>query len=312
MIFTPLNTVRSVGRDLARSWARTGRANGYLYQLVNTYGHLLADSEDLATRLPNGCVAHCDLREHVQRNLWLAGVYEPVEAFLFTRLLRPRMVVIDGGANVGQYTLLAATAVGSTGAVHSFEPLPVNFDRLQRHVLVNGIRNVTLNRIALWREERMLSFELPNASLNNNGAYRARTAESPVAHAVQALSLDNYATRHRLPSIDLIKLDVEGSECSVLTGARDVIREYRPCVLMEANRSALVAAGSSLGELWSIVKELQYRAWLIGPSAARSGSIEGFDDIDQSNVILYFHSLPVEIRSGWTEKSCLAWAQSQW
>jgi FkbM family methyltransferase len=308
-----LEAVRLLGRDLARSWARTGRANGYLYQLVNSYGHLLADSEELETRLPNGCVARCDLRDHVQRNLWLAGVYEPVEGFLFTRLLRPGMVVIDGGANIGQYTLLATTAVGMEGEVHSFEPLPVNFDRLSRHVLLNGIRNVTLNQAALWREERVLSFELPKTCSNNNGAYRASTTvDSGTTHAVQALTLDRYFDRRQLRSVDVIKLDVEGSESSVLLGARRVLRELRPYILMEINRSALTAAGSSLEELWSIVTDLGYHAWLIGPSAAKSGRLDSFSELNQSNVILHVNVLPVEIQFGWTEKTCLAWARSQW
>jgi FkbM family methyltransferase len=284
-----------------------------LYQLVNSYGHLLAASEDLETRLPNGCVARCDLRDHVQRNLWLAGVYEPVEAFLFTRLLRPGMIVIDGGANIGQYTLLAGTAVGREGAVHSFEPLPVNFDRLSRHVLLNGLRNVTLNRAALWRDERVLSFELPDTCSNNNGAYRARTAvDARTEHAVQALTLDCYANKRWLRSVDVIKLDVEGSEFNALMGARHVLRDHRPYVLMEINRSALKAAGSSLEELWSIVTDLGYHAWLIGSSAADSGRLDNFTGIEQSNIILYVESLPREIRFGWTEKTCLAWARSQW
>jgi hypothetical protein len=40
--------------------------------------------------------------------------------------------------------------------------------------------------------------------------------------------------------------------------------------------------------------------------------VDHFDDIDQSNVVLYAGSVPAEIQSGWTEKSCLAWAQSRW
>jgi len=284
-----------------------------LYQLVNSYGHLLADSEDLETRLPNGCIARCDLRDHVQRNLWLAGVYEPVEAFLFTRMMRRGMVVIDGGANIGQYTLLGATAVDVDGEVHSFEPLSVNFDRLSRHVLLNGLQNVTLNRAALWREERVLSFELPDACSNNNGAYRARAKGDPETSLnVPALTLDRYAAQRRLRSVDVIKLDVEGSESSALLGARHVLKEHKPCILMEINRSALEEAGSSLEELWSIVMDLGYHAWLIGPSAAESGHLDSFREINQSNVILHVDALPVEVRSEWTEKSCLAWAQSQW
>jgi FkbM family methyltransferase len=221
------------------------------------------------------------------------------------------MNVIDGGANIGQYTLLASTAVGPKGAVHTFEPLPVNFNRLRNHVLLNGICNVTLNRAALWRDECMLSFELPDACSGNNGAYRASAA--PGANdSVPAVALDTYVARHRLPSVDLIKLDVEGSEPNALLGAKRTIAEHKPRILMEVNRSALNATGSSLHELWRIVKELGYHAWLIGSEASTSKCVGSFDHINQANVVLYADSLPPALQSGWTEKTCLAWAQSHW
>ena len=87
-------------------------------------GPRLAETEFQRAVLPNGCSMHCDLRQHVDRHIYYLGAYEPVESYLFTRLLQPGMTVIDAGANIGQYTLLAATAVGSRGTVHCFEPVP--------------------------------------------------------------------------------------------------------------------------------------------------------------------------------------------
>jgi FkbM family methyltransferase len=303
---------RRTCRALVRAWATTGRANGYLYELMEAYGHFLGNGECLQTRLPNGCIAHCDLRDHVQRNLWLAGVYEPIEAFLFTQLLNPGMVVIDGGANVGQYTVLAATIVGASGSVHSFEPVDANLAHLRKHVQLNHLPNVTLNQAALWKEGSVLALQLPEGSSGNAGAYRARAAAATGARRAVAVALDAYCEDHNLQRVDAIKLDVEGSEPFVLLGAEKMIRTHRPNILIEVNRAALSAVGSSPGDLWDIVSQLGYRAWNIGADALSSRHVSSFDSFEQSNFILHADPLPSQVQFGWTEKSCLAWARSRW
>ena len=299
-------------RALIRKWAATGRANGYLYELIEAYGCLLASGESLQTRLPNGCIAQCDLRDHVQRNLWLAGVYEPVEAFLFSQLLSPGMVVIDCGANVGQYTVLAATLVGAAGSVHSFEPVDANFARLRRHVQLNRLANVTINQAALWKEDRVLALRLPEGSSGNAGAYRARVAPAGEVAEAAAVALDAYCEDRNVRRVDAIKLDVEGSEPFVLLGAEKLIRSHRPNILIEVNRTALTALGNTPGDLWDIVSRMGYRAWQIGPDAAGSRHASSFEGFEQSNFILHINPLPPEVQFGWTEKSCLAWARSGW
>ena len=58
-------------------------------------------------------------------------------------------IVIEGGAGVGIFTVMFASGVGSNGRVHAFEPLPASYHRAHRNVLINGLDNVFLNRIAL-------------------------------------------------------------------------------------------------------------------------------------------------------------------
>src|SRR5205085_1504296 len=84
----------------------------------------------------------------VQRHIYFQGVYEPVEAYLFSRLAAPGMTVVDAGANVGQYTLIASARVGPSGAVHSFEPVPETYRVLAEHVAANRAANVVANRAA--------------------------------------------------------------------------------------------------------------------------------------------------------------------
>jgi hypothetical protein len=66
------------------------------------------------------------------------GFYEKYETALFKRLVKKGMVVVDIGANIGYYTLLAAHLVGDKGKVFAFEPDPNNYDLLCKNIEVNG------------------------------------------------------------------------------------------------------------------------------------------------------------------------------
>src|SRR6185436_6075060 len=68
-----------------------------------------------------GYQVHLDLSEAIQRWIYM-GAFEPKETALATRWLRPGMTFVDVGANVGYFTLLAASRVGPSGRVHAIEP----------------------------------------------------------------------------------------------------------------------------------------------------------------------------------------------
>lgn len=98
--------------------------------------------------LPGGARLCADIGEHVQRWIYFFGVYEEDTVRWFRKQLGAGMVVLDVGAHVGQYSLIAATDVGPGGRVHSFEPNPISNRRLSANVDLNGFRNVTVHQLA--------------------------------------------------------------------------------------------------------------------------------------------------------------------
>ena len=307
-----LSVGRNIGRTTLRAWGRAGRASGYQYRVIESYGHSLAEDYLLHARLPNGCRVKCELRDEVQRLMWFYGLYEPIESYLFNQLLQPGMVVIDVGANVGQYTMLASTAVGRLGSVHSFEPVPSTFARLNQHISDNSLMNVYLNNAAIWHEETSIALGLPTDMINNAGAYTVGVGSDSASRVeVHTLTLDNYADRHNLARVDVIKMDIEGAEPAAIAGGLGVIRKFRPLILAEVNRAALIGAGYSTVELWTIVSGLGYRVWRIGQSLEDSGPVRDLESVVQGNVLFHHGDLPRRITSGWTLRGVLHWARSR-
>lgn len=293
------------------AWGRWGRAPGYRYQFLDRYGAKLAAKVLLPARLPNGAQMLCDLRDHVQRQIWFNGAYEPVEAYLFSQLLQPGMTVLDVGANVGQYTLLASTAVGPTGRVHSFEPVPATFARLRQHVELNQLTNVTLNQAALWMEETTLDLGLAEDQADNVGSYSI--GDSGVDQgkiAALAIRLRDYAQDHDLDRLDLVKMDIEGAELFALHGGRPLFDRFHPVILLEVNRAALRKLDTEPETLWRFIEDLGYRAWRIGYSPETSEPIDNFDGVDQANVLLHTKPLPSTLTGGWDYRQVMHWARS--
>jgi len=223
------------------------------------------------------------------------------------------MVVVDGGANVGQYSMLAAAKVGARGSVHAFEPIPDTFACLKKNLMSNSLENITANNLALWNCEETVHLGMPEDMTDNFGSYTVGAADSSSGSIeASAASLDSYAATHALRRLDLIKLDIEGAESFALRGARKVLEEFRPTILMEINRQALTRAGSGVDALWFEMSRLGYRIWQPGKSAEDSKPINSLSSIVQKNLFFHHRDLPDSFYRDWNFRTALRWAHSAW
>jgi FkbM family methyltransferase len=170
------------------------------------------------------------------------GSQEPEQCHCLAKILRPGQVFFDVGANVGFYSLLAARLVGSTGRVVAIEPLPRNIAFLYRHIALNKAHNVTILPLACANRSAIESFcEGENNALGHlAGTSDKPDASSPAFRAslVATLSLDEAVEALAL-SPDVIKIDVEGAELRVLEGARNILAEVRPALLLSVHSDQL-------------------------------------------------------------------------
>lgn len=112
----------------------------------------------------------------IGKEIYVKGLFEKAEARLALKLLKPGMVFMDIGANLGQYTLLAARPVGMEGHVHSFEPSARMFAELAFNVELNDLSGICrLNNLALSDRDgyAKLSLYEPGARSTARSAHSA-------------------------------------------------------------------------------------------------------------------------------------------
>ncbi|MBD1847251.1 FkbM family methyltransferase [Cyanobacteria bacterium FACHB-63] len=305
--FYPL--LRSIQRRALDLWGKIDIAPSWRYSAFERFGEALTRNYSRQAALPNHCVLQCDLRDHVQRQIYFLGTYEPIEAYLFCQLLKPGMTVIDAGASIGQYTLLAATGVGQAGTVHSFEPVSSTFSQLRRNVETNRLTNVHLNQAGLWHKSTSISLGLSPEMMQNFGAYSIGVLDQATEVSAIALTLDEYVEQHRIQKIDFIKMDIEGAEYAALMGMQGIIERDRPLFLMEINASTLERLGYQKSQIWQfIVKEQGYNAYQVGLNACTL--LHSLDAITQSNIIFVHRSCEVDLTHVvWNFKGVLRWSR---
>ncbi len=174
-----------------------------------------------------------DLRGSIERTLYYRAIYEPAVVQQFGDLLKDARVVFDVGAHVGYYSLIAARAVGEAGRVHAFEADATICDYLRTNVEINDFKNVTVNNVAVSLESRSISF-FPSKRFHAGTGSLIQNAQSDSESAeVRAISLDDYVRENRVDRLDALKIDVEGAEMDVLSGAVETLRQLRPKVICE-------------------------------------------------------------------------------
>jgi FkbM family methyltransferase len=153
-------------------------------------------------------------------------------------------IVIDVGAHIGKYTIIASKRIGANGKVIAIEAHPVNYEMLNRNIKLNGLTNVTTLNYAVYSKETKLKLFLPDEELGYTGhhtimfnylssKFSLKDKESEKFIQVNANTLDNLLQKNGMPQeVNWIKIDVEGAELEVLKGATNVLSKSNDITLL--------------------------------------------------------------------------------
>ena len=195
------------------------------------------------------------------------GLYENDVAEVFTDSVTDGMTVVVVGANVGYHALLASFLVGSKGRVYAFEPDTRNYTYLVRNIQSNNCLNVKTIQKAASNSSDSATFIVDKYGVD--GHLSSSLSSSARAEMVQTISLDEYFFTESWPTVNVVVLDVEGGEYTVLQGMRELSRRNpQKSLIMECHISILRNNGVSIQNVSNLLNELGFHnGYIIGQSA---------------------------------------------
>jgi FkbM family methyltransferase len=232
-------------KDLFGNFLRVTPSFRGKWRLREVWQRTVADTDSRIARLPDGSILKVQLDIPYEQMVWLQD--EEWDELLYVQnKLRAGDVFIDVGANIGLWTLVAATSVGPSGRVFSFEPNPTTFDRLLENIRLNGkASRVEAFSKAVSADERVVSFVCDRQ--HNLSAISSSGSDGAHMKKVPTLALDCLLANELVASrLAGIKLDTEGHELEALQGASGLIEERWPWLIVEFNTTVL--ASDCLGD----------------------------------------------------------------
>lgn len=189
-------------------------------------------------------------------SLLFGNGYEVEMTKLFKSVVKPDMNVVDVGAHIGYYTVLASRLVGNGGKVWAFEPDPKNYAELLDNLKLNECSNV----VAV---PKAIGSKTGTAKLYFYGEYSGQRSLVDIGHkphnSIDAgvIPLDEFIGKQR---VDVVKIDVDGGETEVLESMAIIVRSNPQAkIFTEVWETGLKDAGHSCHEFWRLLSEYGFR-----------------------------------------------------
>jgi FkbM family methyltransferase len=197
-------------------------------------------------------------------------IYEPATVLALSKFLAPGDVFIDLGAHVGFHSVVAAAMVGPSGVVLAFEPNPASYASLSNHIEINKLSHLRAFNMAVGGfDGKATLYE----NLDNDGECalwpvnqsvdNIKTASTSLnSTSVPQVTLDTIASQLRLSRIDVLKMDVEGSEVKVMEGAQQYLAGgAAKLIIAEFHPFALAQMGNTASQFLKIFYDFGYRGF---------------------------------------------------
>jgi FkbM family methyltransferase len=203
-------------------------------------------------------------RDMIQQTILLEGTWDPFLTQFIEENLKPGDVFLDVGAHVGYFTLLAARRVTGTGTVLSIEPNPQALEQLRQNVARSRLANVLIADTACGDSYDPVRLYLHTESNSSMASLSAANATGGAAVDVRCTPLDSLCQDRGLHRVDLVKIDVEGAELSVLRGMKRILRDIRPVIVLELEPRLLSSFGETSESVHTLFAGYDYHVTPLG------------------------------------------------
>ena len=226
------------------------------------------------------------------------GAFTEPEVALVALAVRPGDTVLDIGANLGMYCYHLSKAVGPSGRVVAFEPVPFTYQTLRIVTRLLGLRNVEVTPKGCSDHTDTVTFRVPlqssgalmtgQAHLGSRVDERGGSEDHKTWEATKEITCEVVALDDFLPPLDdlpFLKIDIEGAELLAFRGAEKTIDRHRPTVLLEIYPWCLEGFGLSLNDLTGFFHAKGYGLYSYDPRARQLESVSSVEAIRQGNYV---------------------------
>jgi len=234
----------------------------YYYKYLRGFARKHKDLE-LITTITRGIIMNLTLKDAVQYMLFIDDVYEPHETSLWLNYSKNSSTIIDIGANVGYYSLLAAS-VNKAARIISFEPISKTYNRFVENIEMNSYKNITAVRNAVSNKSETIRINLGNENNWGMSSINQHDYLSGSYEDIESVTLDEYVKNNCINGVDLIKIDIEGAEFYALLGMRNILEEMSPVIFVEVLEQHLSKQNISVEKVFSFLWDFGYRSYTIG------------------------------------------------
>ncbi len=196
-----------------------------------------------------------DRTELIDRSIYF-GAWEKTTIKFIKKYVKPGFVVIEVGANVGSHTLTIAKCAGDKGKVFAFEPTNFARKKLQKNISLNhGFEKIIKVENYLVTDN---DNHIPNRNIKSSWNVLDKESSSSELVTSESISLDFFYKGRDLSRIDVIKIDVDGYDFKVISGAEELLKKFKPVVYIELCEYALNEQGDSIDDIFSFFNNLGY------------------------------------------------------
>ncbi len=168
--------------------------------------------------------------------------------------------ILDIGAHIGLFSVVAAKIAGEYGKIFSFEPAPTTVPVLNQTIRINELGNM-INPVnqAMGKEVGKITFYISEGEADNSNSLVAYKQDRKLNGVeVEVNTIDNFVMSKKLSKVNFIKIDVEGAEYDAICGGMQVLKKYKPNVILAIHPEPIKKKGDKLEDIYDLLEQLRY------------------------------------------------------
>ena len=242
------------------------------------------DKKNYIKRTNDNFLMNVNPEEHIQQHIFWYGNYESELNQFLKRVIKPGDIFFDCGANIGYFSLLAAR-YGAT--VFAFEPVNTTFQKLIANLALNNSQRIFPIKMAVGNISGEKEIYLSGEENIGMSSFMHPENYAGLSESVQVTRLDDWIAGSDIHNIDIIKLDIEGSELSALQGMKVTLEKNKPLVISEINPETLLQFEINPSDIINFMFDLNFECYVIFDGGKLR--IKGSGRINQTINVLFIH-----------------------